>query len=95
MFAVILTYTRPREEVDLALAAHRDFLTRFYADGFGIASGRQIGSNGGVIIAQAPSRAALEAELAKDPFKIRGLADYAIYEFEPRMLHPGLKGLVG
>ena len=95
MFAVILSYTRPREEIDLALAAHRDFLTRFYDDGFGIASGRQIGATGGVIIAQAPSRAALEAEIAKDPFKIQGLANYDIYEFEARMVHPALKGLVG
>jgi uncharacterized protein YciI len=94
MFAIILSYIRPIEEVDRALPAHRDFLAGFYAAGFGIASGRQIGRTGGVIIATAPSRAALEAELAKDPFSIEGVAQYDIHEFEPRMTHPALKGIV-
>lgn len=94
MFAIILTYIRPLEEVDLSLAEHRAFLTQFYADGFGIASGRQIGATGGVIIATAPNRTVLDAELAKDPFQVKGLARYDIYEFEPRMIHPGLKGVV-
>ena len=94
MFAVILSYVRPLEEVDQALAAHRAFLADFYAAGFGIASGRQVGRTGGVIIAIAPSRAALEAELEKDPFKVKGLAQYDIYEFTPTMTHPALKGVV-
>lgn len=94
MFAVILSYIRPLEEVDQAKAAHLDFLAEFYAAGFGIASGRQPGASGGVIIAQAPSRAALEAELAKDPFKVKALARYDIYEFEARAVHPALKGIV-
>jgi uncharacterized protein YciI len=94
MFAVILRYVRPREEIDLVLADHRAFLVDFYAKGFGVASGRQIGAEGGVIVATAPSRAALEAELDKDPFKIKGVARYDIHEFEPRMVHPALRGLV-
>ena len=94
MFAVILTYVRPLEEVDRSLADHRAFLADFYAAGFGIASGRQVGSTGGVIVAVAPSRAALEAELAKDPFQVRGLARYDIHEFTPSTVHPALKGIV-
>jgi uncharacterized protein YciI len=94
MFAVILSYLRPLDEVNEALPAHRDFLAEFYAKGFGIASGRQIGTSGGVIIAQAPSRAALEAELDRDPYKIQNLARYDITEFEARMVHPALTGIV-
>jgi uncharacterized protein YciI len=94
MFAVILSYLRPREEVDLALADHVAFLADFYAAGFGIASGRQVTGTGGVIIATAPSRAVLEAELAKDPFQVKGLARYDIYEFPPTTTHPALRGVV-
>ncbi|HEV2675288.1 MAG TPA: YciI family protein [Aliidongia sp.] len=94
MFAVILSYLRPIEEVNEALADHRVFLADFYAAGFGIASGRQVGTPGGVIIAVAPSRAALDAELAKDPFHVRGLARYDVYEFTPTTTHPALKGVV-
>jgi uncharacterized protein YciI len=94
MFAIILSYLRPVEEVDQSLAAHRDFLAEFYAAGYGIASGRQIGRTGGVIIANAPSRAVLEAELARDPYSVKGLAQYDIYEFEARTVHPALTGIV-
>ena len=94
MFAVILTYIRPLAEVDQSVAEHRAFLADFYAAGFGIASGRQPDASGGVVIATAPSRAALDAELAKDPFKARGLARYDIYEFTPMTIHPALKGVV-
>jgi uncharacterized protein YciI len=94
MFAVILSDLRPLEEVNAALPAHRAFLADFYAAGFGIASGRQVDTTGGVIIATAPSRALLEAEFNKDPYKIQGLARYDIYEFEPKTVHPALQGIV-
>ena len=94
MFAIILSYLRPLEEVNQSLEDHRAFLAGFYERGFGIASGRQVGTPGGVIIAEAPSRAALEAELAKDPYQLRGLARFDIYEFEARTVHPALKGIV-
>jgi uncharacterized protein YciI len=94
MFVILLSYIRPLEDVDAALPAHRAFLAEFYAKGFGIASGRQIGTTGGMIIANAPNRAVLEAELAQDPYKIQNLARYDIYEFEARTVHPALKGIV-
>ena len=47
-----------------------------------------------MIIATAPNRAALEAELAKDPYRVKNLARYDITEFEARTLHPALKGIV-
>jgi len=43
MFAVILSYIRPLEEVNEALPAHRDFLAEFYAD-------LDYADDGGVII---------------------------------------------
>lgn len=93
MFIVVLTYIRPQEEVAAARQAHLDFLADFYTAGYGIASGRKVEGDGGVIVATAPSRAALDAELAKDPFKIQGLADYEIHEFTPGRLRPELEGL--
>ena len=45
---------------------------------------------GGIILADAPSRAALEAVLGEDPFHQAGVARYEITEFTPLMTAPAL-----
>ena len=85
MFIVLVTYTKPLEAVNAALDAHRAFLKRQYAAGVFLASGPQNPRTGGVILAQAPDRASLDAVLATDPFRTQGVADYAVIEFLPNM----------
>jgi uncharacterized protein YciI len=85
MFIVSLSYTAPLGEVDAHLAAHRDFLATHYASGTFLMSGRKVPRDGGIIVAHAPSRAALDAVLAADPFARAGLARYEVTEFVPTM----------
>ena len=85
MFIAILTYKKPLSEVDRFLAAHREYLAEHYAIGDFIASGPQTPRVGGVIMIKAKNRAAVDAIIAKDPFKINGIADYQIVEFTPTM----------
>ena len=85
MFIISLSYTAPLEEVDAHLAAHRDFLATHYASGTFLMSGRKVPRDGGIIVASAPSRAALDAVLATDPFARAGLARYEVTEFVPTM----------
>lgn len=85
MFVVILTYTRPLEEVDAHLEAHSQYLGRQYQQGVFIASGRQVPRTGGVILARAASREALQQVLEQDPFWAHGLAEYQVIEFSPSM----------
>lgn len=85
MFIAIVSYKKPLEEVDRFLQAHRDFLARHYATGYIITSGPQTPRKGGIIMLKAPSRDAVEAILAQDPFNINGIADYDIVEFTPTM----------
>lgn len=85
MFIVSLSYTAPLDEVDAHLAAHRDFLAAHYAAGTFLMSGRKVPRDGGIIVADAPSRAALEAVLGEDPFARANLARYEITEFVPAM----------
>lgn len=94
MFVVLLSYTAPLAEVDRHLPAHREFLSANYATGTFLLSGRKQPRDGGVILAKAESREALEAILAQDPFQAHGVADYQIVEFTPTMAAPFLATLV-
>lgn len=86
MFIAILTYKKPLSEVDLFLAAHREYLAEHYAAGDFIASGPQTPRIGGVIIIKAENRTTVDAIIAQDPFNINGIADYQIVEFTPTMV---------
>jgi uncharacterized protein YciI len=81
MFVVELTYTVPLERIDAAVADHVAWLDAQYAAGVLLASGRKEPRDGGVLLAVAPDRAALQAALATDPFAIAGLAEYRVTEF--------------
>lgn len=94
MFVVLLTYIAPLDAVDRHLPAHRDFLARQYAAGIFLLSGRKEPREGGVIIARAASRSALEEVLAEDPFHVHGLARYEIVQFTPTMAGNGLHALL-
>jgi uncharacterized protein YciI len=93
MFLVLVNYVKPISEIDAHLADHVRFLDAGYAEGLFLASGPQIPRTGGVILARAASRAALEAALAKDPFAVHNLARYDIVEFVPVKTAPELAGL--
>jgi uncharacterized protein YciI len=95
MFAVILNYQKSIEEVEKVTPAHRAYLDDYYAKGVFVISGRQTNQQGGVILAKAENREALEKILALDPFKIEGIAEYTIYEFTATKALPSLTDLLG
>jgi uncharacterized protein YciI len=94
LFIVTLTYTVPLESVDEVLPAHVGWLEEQYAAGALLASGRRVPRTGGVLLARAEDRAALDALLATDPFHKAGVADYEVLEFTASMTAPGLEGLI-
>ena len=63
------------------MAAHVRFLTKYYASGNFLVSGRKIPRDGGIILAVADSRRHIEAIVKEDPFNRHGLADFRIIEF--------------
>lgn len=93
-FVLLLNYVRPLVEVDAQISAHRTFLETQYAAGNFLLSGRLEPRTGGVIMAQAISRAAIEAITQQDPFYISGVAQYTVIEFVPTMSADSLSFLV-
>lgn len=81
MFVIELTYKVDLAEIDAAMKPHVAWLQRHYASGTFLASGRKIPRDGGIILATATDRAALEAIVREDPFVARGLAEARVIEF--------------
>ncbi len=87
-FMVELTYTVPFEQVQPVLADHRAHLQTGYDSGMLLYSGGQVPRTGGIAIARAESRAALEAFFARDPYRLAGVAEHRIVEFNPVNMQP-------
>jgi uncharacterized protein YciI len=83
MFIVSLTYTVPLERIDASRAAHRAWLLEQAARGVILLAGPKVPREGGILVANAASRAELEETLRGDPFHQEGLARYDITEFVP------------
>ncbi|MBM0257546.1 YciI family protein [Micromonospora sp. 4G55] len=94
MFVVVLTYLADLAQIDDALEDHVAWLDQQYADGAFIASGRRVPRVGGVILARNLSLEELERRLASDPFRQRGLAEYAVTEFVPSRTAEGFEHLL-
>ena len=90
MFVILLHYLKPLPEVDRYVDEHRAFLERHYAAGNFLLSGRQEPRSGGVILADAPTRAQIEEIVREDPFNREQIARYEIVEFVPSLADPRL-----
>ena len=81
MFVIELIYKAELTAIDAAMKAHVAFLTKFYASGHFLVSGRKIPRDGGIIVAVGESREQIEAIMREDPFCARGLAEARVIEF--------------
>lgn len=90
MYAIILRYKVPLTEIDKHVPAHRDWLREHYEAGHFLMSGPQNPRVGGMILAAAMERAALDAILATDPFRKADLYDCEVIEFSATMTAPQL-----
>jgi uncharacterized protein YciI len=81
MFIVRISYIVPLEVVDRFLPEHVEWLHQFEKAGMFLVYGRLVPRTGGVIVARAESRDALEEAIALDPFRRNGVGIYDITEF--------------
>lgn len=87
MFLVMITYTKPIEEINNHLVEHRAFLSKGYENNQFIVAGPQNPRTGGVLISQMTDREELSKLLKNDPFLIHDVANYEIIEFLPVKCH--------
>jgi uncharacterized protein YciI len=89
MFVLLLTYTRPLEDVDALMRDHMAWLREHYAAGRFVVSGRRVPRTGGVILARGDDRDEIEAIAAADPFVRGGVATCEVVEFRASQTAPG------
>ncbi|NOT73289.1 MAG: GTP cyclohydrolase [Cyclobacteriaceae bacterium] len=94
MFVISLHYIVPLEQLDAHMTAHVKYLQKYYKKDVFIMSGRKVPRTGGIIIAQAKSKAEIEEILGEDPFFTHKLAEFTITEFLASQKHPGIKDLL-
>lgn len=90
LFILDVEYIVTLEEAAPFLDAHMAFVGTYYEKGFFMASGPKVPRTGGVILAQASSKEAIEALVQEDPFIQHKVARYTITEFHPRRTVEGL-----
>ncbi len=94
MFIIDLNYIVPLEELDKHMAAHVQYLDKYYKEKVFIASGRKIPRTGGIILALANTVEDVEKIIAEDPFHKYKLAEYKITHFLTSKYHADLEGLL-
>ncbi|MEN6384753.1 MAG: YciI family protein [Phycisphaerales bacterium] len=94
MFILILRYTSPLNEIDLALPAHIKYLEKYYSLQKFICSGPQTPRIGGAILCTAKNLDEVKIIIKDDPFYYKNLAQYEIVEFSPTKFADELKPLL-
>ncbi len=88
-FIIELTYRVPVDQLGELRPQHRQYLqTMGYARGMLLFSGPQVPPAGGMIVARAEALAEVEEFTRHDPFRVNGVADYRIIEFDPVLSQP-------
>ena len=90
MFVLLLSYTRPIEEVDALMREHVAWLDEQYDAGRFLVSGRRIPRTGGVIVARGDDREEIEEIAASDPFFTGGAATVEVIQFRASQTADGL-----
>jgi uncharacterized protein YciI len=93
VFVLLLTYTKPTEEVDAHMREHMAWLREQYEAGRFVVSGRQIPRTGGVIVARGDDREEMEEIAASDPFVAGGVATVDVVQFRASQTADGFDAL--
>lgn len=83
LWIIDLTYLKAGEDLARVTPSHRAWLDAHYRSGLFLTSGRKADGTGGVVLAQAQSRAELEDVFRGDPFMLEGCAAYTYTAFTP------------
>lgn len=95
LFLIVVTFSKPAEEVEAFLPQHREFLKKAFDEGVLMVSGSQNPRVGGVIIGRFEDRPMAESFIQGDPFYMADVADYEIVEFVPSRAIPQLSQWLG
>lgn len=94
MFIIDLHYIVPLDKLDAHMTDHVRYLHKYYKLNTFIASGRKVPRTGGIILALAASKEALDDIIKEDPFYIHKVAEFRVTEFMTSQTHPEFKKML-
>ncbi len=95
LFAILITYTKPMNEIEKILPSHRAFLKNGYDSGNLLASGPQNPKVGGIAIGAFESREDALEFFKNDPYALNSVATHQVLEFTPVLHQEFLKEFLG
>lgn len=93
MFALLVRYLKPVDEVEEHLDAHRAWVRHHAEAGHVIAAGREVPLQGGLLVAVGVTRDEVDAMIAADPYVTGGVAEYDVREYDMVLAAPGAEAL--
>ena len=82
LFVLRHHFQKPPQAFEDAYKGHRAYIDRNMAEGTFLIAGPAVPWDGGVILARAADRAAIEAVVATDPLVGEGITEYSVTEWK-------------
>ncbi|WP_420104431.1 YciI family protein [Bosea sp. (in: a-proteobacteria)] len=95
MFIVILRFSANKARAPQLMQAHNEWIQRGFADGVFLLTGSLESGSGGLVLATATGRDALEARLEEDPFVAQDVVKAEIIGITPGRADERLAFLLG
>lgn len=87
MYLVSVEFTKPENEVQAVMNAHREYLQEYYAQDKILGWVSKIEpDNGGFVLYDCATREEAQALIALDPFAIEGVAKHTLYTIKPNQM---------
>lgn len=91
MYLLIVSYTKPVEEVAPFVPAHAEWVNKYFKEGFFLMAGPKKNKFGGAIMVKSIDRAKLNKIIEEDSFITGEVAEYQIIDFDCKVSAEGLE----
>lgn len=93
MYLLIVSYTKPVEEVAPSVPSHGEWVKKYFNEGIFLIAGPKKNKFGGAILVKSIDRAQLNKIISEDSFITNDVAEYQIIDFDCKVAALGLEQL--
>lgn len=94
MYLLIVSYTKPADEVTPHVETHSAWVKKYFSQGIFLMAGPKKSKLGGAILVKSIEKDMLKKIIAEDSYVQADVADYQIIDFDCKATAPGLESLV-
>ena len=93
MYLLVVSYTKPVEEVAPYVQSHSDWVKKHFNSGVFLLAGPKKNKFGGAILVKSIERCELNKIISEDSFVVGDVAEYQIIDFDCKVSAAGLEML--